>query len=113
MWNCCIEEAVPPPSDPRVRALQPLDQPKNEPIRWLLGRALKQPAEIPGASHLFLGALASSRTGPLVAWNANIHRYRAALENPDVAPQAEEDLRANSSSDAEDKLRSVVAEGRH
>src|SRR5713226_1622780 len=97
-------------SDARKRALQALEEPKNEPIRWLLGRALKQHAEISEGSHFLLDALASPRIGTLVGWNADIHQYRAVLENPEVAPQkAEEDLRS-SGSDAEDKLRSVVAE---
>ena len=97
-------------SNPREKALEALDQEKNEPIRWLLGRALKQHAEVSAAPHFLLDALAGTRTGTLVAWNADIEQYRAALENPELAPKkAEADLRSDGI-DAEDKLRAVVAE---
>jgi hypothetical protein len=99
-----------PSSDVRKKALEALGEPKNEPIRWLLGRALEQHAAVSKGSHFLLDALASPRTGTLIAWNADIHLYREALENPGVAPQkAEADLRSDGA-DAEDKLRAVVAE---
>ena len=46
-----------------------------------------------------------------MAWNADIEQYRAALENPELAPKkAEADLRSDGI-DAEDRrLRAVVAE---
>src|SRR5689334_25322793 len=96
-------------SDARKRALEVLELPKNEPLRWLLGGALHQHAEMNGR-HFLLEALASERTGTLMAWNADIHEFRALLENPETAPQkAEQDLRSGGS-DAEDKLLSVAAE---
>jgi len=46
----------------------------------------------------------------LVAWNADIHQYRAALTNPELAPcKAEIDVRSDGT-DAEDKLLSLMAE---
>lgn len=93
-----------------TRALEALKEPKNEPLRWLLGRALEQHAGKAGR-HFLLDALASGRPSNLVAWNAKIHHYRTLLENPDVATQkAEQDLRSDGGKDAEDKLRSVYAE---
>lgn len=96
-------------SDARKRALEALEQPKNEPLRWFLGGALQQHAEMNGR-HFLLDALASERTGTLVGWNADIHEFRTRLENPETAPQkVEQDLRSGGS-DAEDKLLSVAAE---
>ena len=96
-------------SDARKRALEALEQAKNEPLRWLLGVALHQHAEMNGR-HFLLESLESQRTSTLVGWNADIHEFRTLLENPETAPQkAEQDLRSGGS-DAEDKLLSVAAE---
>jgi hypothetical protein len=80
-------------------------------MQWLLERALKQHAETAPISHFLLDALISPTSkNRLVAWNADIHQYRAVLTNKESAPcKAEIDLKSDGS-DAEDKLLSFMAE---
>jgi len=93
------------------KALEALDDPKNEPIKWLLGAALKQHAEVTRGRHFLLGALARTpRPSMLVSWNVYIHQVRELLANPETAPQkALLDLKSGPT-DAEEKLLSFMAE---
>ena len=91
--------------------LEALADPKNEPVRWLLGAALQQQAANTTSSHFLLQLLAEQpRRSALVGWNAQIHQFRKLLINPDEAPRkALLDLKCGKE-DAEEKLRSFMAE---
>src|ERR1035437_9679173 len=93
------------------KGLEALADPKNEPLKWLLEDALKAHAEITKGSHFLLDALAAEpRAGALIAWNAYIHLFRESLTNPDEAvAKATQDLKSGKN-DAEEKLRSLIAE---
>jgi hypothetical protein len=95
------------------KSLKALESPDNEPLNWLAGDALRQHAELAAGSHFLLNALGQPRTGTLTAWNARIHEFRDLLTNPDTAPKkATADLRPDKKGavDAEDRLRSLIAE---
>jgi hypothetical protein len=85
------------------KALEALTKPENEPINWLFGSVLREQAGLP-RSHFLLDALEKQPTSFLASWNYWVREYRAALINPNVAPQkASADLRAGKT-DAECKL---------
>jgi hypothetical protein len=93
------------------KGLEALADPKNEPLKWLLGDALKSHAKIAEGSHFLLEALAAEpRAGALIAWNAYIHLFRESLTNLDEAvAKATQDAKPGKN-DSEDKLRSLIAE---
>jgi hypothetical protein len=93
-----------------AKALSALDEPNNEPLRWLMGDALRDQTAWPTSSHFLLTALSRARTGTLVAWNAWIDEFRQLLINPEEAPpKVAGDLRSKGD-EVEDKLRAVAAE---
>ena len=93
-----------------AKALSALDAPNNEPLRWLMGDALREQTAWPASSHFLLTALSRSRTGTLVAWNAWIDEFRRLLINPEAAPpKVADDLRSKGD-EVEDKLRAIAAE---
>jgi hypothetical protein len=91
--------------------LKALQDPKNKPIRWLLGPALEDQAERTTGHHFLLDALARpKRPSSVVAWNARIDQFRGLLVNPDQAPEkAAIDLKSGNR-DAEEKLVAFMAE---
>lgn len=93
------------------RAIALLDDPKNEPLRWLFGDALRQHAITAVGSHFLLDTLAEPTRKPVVAgWNARLHQFREFLNNPDQAPiKAAADLRCGPR-DAEKKITDFFAE---
>ncbi|HLJ88544.1 MAG TPA: hypothetical protein VKZ53_17115 [Candidatus Angelobacter sp.] len=92
------------------KALATLETPNNEPLKWLMGEALRLQTAWPEYSHFLLNDLSQTRTNMLVAWNAWIDEYRKLLINPDSAPpRATKDLRSKAS-EVEDKVRAVAAE---
>ena len=103
------------PSEPSARrfakAIAALDDPKNEPLRWLLGDALRQHAATTIGPHFLLETLAEPVRRPvLAAWNARLHQFRELLRNPDQAPaKATADLRCDPK-DAQKKLGDFLAE---
>jgi hypothetical protein len=92
-------------------ALAQLEDPKNEPIRWLLSDALSQHAATTVGSHFLLQALGRPERSPILAtWNAHLHQFRELLRNPDQAPiKAVLDLRCDKK-DAVRKLADFFAE---
>jgi hypothetical protein len=93
-----------------AKALVALDAPNNEPLRWLMGNALREQTGWPSSPHFLLTALSRPRTGTLVGWNAWIAEFRSLLINPELAPpKATDDLRSGGA-EVEDKLRAVAAE---
>jgi hypothetical protein len=91
------------------KVLEALTKPENEPINWLFGSVLREQASQP-RSHFLLEALEKSQYPHLASWNYWIRDYRSTLINPAVAQQkAVIDLRAGET-DAENKLRSFLAE---
>ena len=94
-----------------AKALESLQEPKNEPLNWLLGDSLRAHALGIPESNFLLEALARPRTATLMKWNAWIHEYRELLRNPATAPRKTAlDLKARDRKDAEEKLRSLLAE---
>jgi hypothetical protein len=94
---------------PYQKALEALTRSENEPINWLFGSVLREQANQPRSLFL-LDALEKPPTSFLASWNYWIREYRAALVNPDVAPQkAAADLRAGKN-DAGNKLKSFMTE---
>jgi hypothetical protein len=93
-----------------AKALSALDAPNNEPLRWLMGDALREQTAWPASSHFLLTALSRPRTGTLRAWNAWIDEFRRLLINPAAAPpKVADDLRSKGD-EVEDKLRAIAAE---
>ena len=91
------------------KALEALTKPENEPINWLFGSVLREQAN-QFRSHFLLDALEKRPTPFLASWNYWIGEYRAALINPEVAPQkASADLQAGKN-DTENKLKSFITE---
>jgi hypothetical protein len=94
------------------KSLAALEESKNEPIKWLLGGALRRHAEM-RCSHFLLEALAQHpRSKSLVGWCARIHQFRALLLNADEAPRkAFADVNCGPKrGDADGKLKSLMAE---
>jgi hypothetical protein len=95
------------------RALDALQDPKNEPLEWLLGKALRAQAGVGTAAsgHLLLDALGqAARSRIVVSWNAIIHQFRELLADPQTAPpKAELDLKGTAGK-AEERLFSFMAE---
>jgi hypothetical protein len=102
---------APEPAKRFAKAITALDDPKNEPLRWLLGDALRQHAATTIGPHFLLETLAETARRPvLAAWNARLHQFRELLRNPDQAPsKATADLRCNLK-DAQKKLGDFLAE---
>ena len=93
-----------------AKALSAPDAPNNEPLRWLMGDALRNQTAWPASSHFLPTALSRPRTGTLVTWNAWIDEFRRLLINPEGAPpKVAGDLRSKGN-EVEDKLRAVVSE---
>jgi hypothetical protein len=94
----------------RARAFAALAAPKNEPLNWLMGDALRKLDAWPRADNFLLTALSQPRTGTLTAWNAWIDEFRKLLVNPESAPpKVAQDLRSKAG-EVENKLRGVAAE---
>jgi hypothetical protein len=92
------------------KAIKALGEPENEALNWLLGSVLIKHSKL-SASHFLLDALESPTRTPLLAsWNYWIREFRAALVNPEVAPQRANLELGSTTKDAEDKLRSLLAE---
>lgn len=94
-----------------AKSISALDDPKNEPLRWLLGDALRQQAATAIGPHFLLETLAEPVRRPvLAAWNALLHQFRELLRNPDQASaKATADLRCDPK-DAQRKLGDFLAE---
>jgi len=92
-------------------AIDALDDPKNEPLRWLLGEALRRQAVTTIGRHFLLETLAEPVRSPVLAWwNARLHQFRELLRNPGQAPiKATTDLRCGPK-DAQKKLGDFLAE---
>lgn len=94
-------------------AMAALEEAKNEPLRWLLGNALREQAEATVRPNSLLTRLSQPRGGPLIALNAWIDEFRQLLTNPTEAPdKAARDLRHNEKKkgDFDAKLGGIVAE---
>src|SRR5437763_1677954 len=100
-----------PPAERFAKAIAALDDSKNEPLRWLLGDALRQHAATTIGTHFLVETLTEPVRGPLLAaWNARLHQLRELLRNPDQAPiKATADLRCDPK-DAQRKLGDFLAE---
>jgi hypothetical protein len=92
-----------------TQALEELDKPSNEPLKWLLGRFISTQAKRSFDSSIF-HVLAGDRKHQSEVWNYWIDQYRKSLTNPEEARQkADGDLSAGSE-DADEKLRSFMSE---
>lgn len=93
-----------------TKAMAALEEAKNEPLQWLLGKALRETTTRP---NFLLTRLSLPRSGPLIALNAWIDEFRQLLTNPTDAPgKAARDLRYNDKTkrDFEGKLGGIIAE---
>jgi hypothetical protein len=93
------------------KAIKALAEPENEPLNWLFGSVLVNHSKL-SSSHFLLDALEWPARSPflLPSWNYWIREFRAALINPGVAPQRVNLELGSTTKDAEDKLRSLLAE---
>lgn len=100
-----------PPAKRFAKALAALDDPKNEPLKWLFSDVLHQHAATAIGPHFLLETLAEAVRRPtLVAWNARLHQFRELLRNPDEAPaKARTDVLCGPN-DAQKKLGDFLAE---
>jgi hypothetical protein len=104
-----------PPAEPSAKrfakAFAALDDPRNEPLKWLLGDVLHQHAATTIGPHFLLETLTEAVRSPvLVAWNARLHQFRELLRNPDRAPaKARADVLCGPN-DAQRKLGDFLAE---
>lgn len=89
------------------RALAALAE--NEPLDWLLGRALRDLTSR-GMRHYLLNCLAGGNPPAIRAWNALISEFRDALIHPDMAPKkADSELSRCSAQRIDDFLAEVLS----
>lgn len=82
---------------------------ENEPLDWLLGRALREMASR-GVRHHLLNCLSGANPHAVRAWNALISEFRDALINPDMAPKkADAELSKCSAQRIDDFLAEVLS----